>query len=159
MTKAGTYLHTEPTPKPFSEEEKVRILLQEYASLHSDILTRTNNTFQLTAVSGAVAVWLLGRESADVWFWFALVISVFILSYSYLVINRDINKAAKRLRELEKDINRRAGEELMEWQTRWGGAVTGYWGRAKPLPPKLLLPNSTQPSRTTGTSPAEGLHK
>jgi hypothetical protein len=69
---------TKPTAfqQPFSEEEKVHILLQEYESLRDELNTRTNNTFQLTAIAAAVAVWILGRETFDFRFWLALVISV-----------------------------------------------------------------------------------
>jgi len=51
------------------------------------------------------------------------------------VTYRDIVKAAARIRELEKDINVRAGEDLLVWETFWGGAVTGFLGRAKKKTP------------------------
>jgi len=53
-----------------------------------------------------------------------------LVSFSYFcwLISRDSAKVAKRVRELEKDINCRAGETLLVWETLWGREVTGYPG-------------------------------
>jgi hypothetical protein len=48
-------------------------------------------------------------------------------------IDRDIEKSAARLREIEGTVNATVGEKVLEWETRWGGSVTGYWGSAKQL--------------------------
>jgi hypothetical protein len=126
---------TSPTNKPFSEEDKVRILLHEHGTLRSEVSARTNNLYQLGAAGTALFVWIMGRP-LGFGFWFALTTSLVVILYFYWLISRDIKKAATRLRELEKEINSRAGETLLVWETRWGGAVTGIWGRAKPLPPE-----------------------
>lgn len=117
----------------FSEEEKVKILLQEYASLRSEILARTTHMYQLRAAGTVLFVWIMGQP-VSVRFWIALVAAGIVVSFFFWLISRDIDKAARRLRELEKDINCRAGETLLVWETRWGGAVVGYWGRGSPLP-------------------------
>jgi hypothetical protein len=39
----------------------------------------------------------------------------------YLASWRDIVFAAERLREIEADVKKRAGEELLKWETHWGG--------------------------------------
>jgi len=121
----------------FSEEEKVKILLQEYASLRSEILTRINNMYQLIAISAALVIWIT-RQSMSVGFSVAfvagVVAAVIVVAFFFWTISRDIAKAARRLRELEKDINCRAGETLLVWETQWGGAVVGYWLGTKPLP-------------------------
>jgi len=124
----------EPSQECFSEEERVKILLQEYATLRTEILTRTTNWFQLIGSGAVLFVWIMGQP-LGVRFWVALVAVLVVFSFLYRLITRDIDKAAKRLRELEQDINCRAGETLLVWETRWGGAVTGHWGRGKPLPP------------------------
>lgn len=124
---------TELTQERFGEEEKVKILLQEYATLRSEILTRTTNLYQLIAIGAWLFVWTMG-QSLSARFWVALFTAVLIVSFFYRLISRDIDKAATRLRELEQDINFRAGEALLVWETRWGGAVTGHWGRGEPLP-------------------------
>jgi hypothetical protein len=117
--------------KPFSEEEKVRILLNEYATLRSEILGRTNHMYQLGAAGTVLVLWTIGRP-VGFGFWFGLTIALVALPYFFWLISRDVQKAATRLRELEKESNSRAGETLLVWETRWGGAVTGIWGKGKP---------------------------
>lgn len=117
----------------FNEEEKVRILLQEYIALRNEILTRTSNLYQLLTVCGALFVWVMTQSSSD-HFWVALFSELIVFLFFFKLISRDIDKAAKRLRQLEHGINRRAGETLLVWETRWGGAVTGHWGHGTPLP-------------------------
>ena len=119
--------------KRFSEEEKVKILLQEYASLRSEILIRTSNLYQLLAFCCALFTWIMAHHRSD-YFWVALFSVLLVFLFFFRLISRDIDKAAKRLRELEQDINLRAGETLLVWETRWGGAVAGYWGHGTPLP-------------------------
>lgn len=110
---------------------KVQVLLHEYASLRMEIFHRTGHVIQLVTVCGALFLWLASRP-IDLRFWISLVAAVVVLGLFRRVIHRDIEKAAERLRQLEEDINRRAGEELLVWETRWGGAVTGYYGNARP---------------------------
>jgi hypothetical protein len=111
--------------KPFSEKDKVMILLHEYDKLCQEIHNRTSSGFQLLAVGAVVFVWIISQQRLDGHLWSVIVVSAIILSCGTWMVFRDIKKAATRLRELEKDINRRAGEELLVWETRWGGDVTG----------------------------------
>ena len=110
---------------------KIQILLHEYASLRTEIFHRTGHLFQLLTVGGALFLWLASRP-IDLRFWISLAAAVVVVSLFCWLIHRDIEKAAERLRQLEEDINRRAGEELLVWETHWGGATTGYWGKARP---------------------------
>lgn len=130
--------------KRFSEEEKVKILLQEYATLRSELLTRTNNVYQLITISAGLFVWILGRSPSSVLFWLALVAVLAPFSYFYWLLSCDIAKAAKRVRELENDINRRAGETLLVWETSWGRQVTGYWGKKTLSPNKMQCQNEVE---------------
>jgi len=130
--RVGAAYMPRPIKKAFSEEEKVKILLHEYASLRSEILTRTSNLYQLIAFCAALFVWAVSHKSYH--FWIATLSVFIVFLFFFRLISRDIDKAATRLRELEQDINRRAGETLLVWEVRWGGAVTGHWGRGKPLP-------------------------
>jgi hypothetical protein len=123
--------------EPFSNKEKVTILLHEYDKLCQEIHNRTSNGFQLLfSVGVALFVWLVAQQKLDWRFLTALGIGLLTLLVGGWVIFRDIKKAAARLRDLENDINLRADEELLVWETKCGGAVTGYWGRAKPLQDK-----------------------
>lgn len=125
---------TTQSKEPFSNKEKVPILLHEYDKLCQEIHNRTNNGFQLLfSVGVALFVWIVTQQKIDWKFLIALGVGLLTLLVGGWLIFRDINKAAMRLRELENDINLRAGEKLLVWETKYGGAVTGYLGRAKPL--------------------------
>jgi hypothetical protein len=115
----------------FSEEERVKVLLHEYATLRNEILTRTTHLYQLIAVGTVLFVWIMGQP-LTARSWVVLGVGVFLIAFFYRLISRDIEKAARRLRELEEDINHRAGETLLVWERKWGGAVVGHWGRGKP---------------------------
>ena len=110
---------------------KVQILLHEYASLRTEIFHRTGHLLQLITVGGALFLWLMSRP-IDRRFWISLIAAVVVVGLFSWFIHRDIEKAAERLRQLEKDINKRAGEDLLVWETHWGGAVRGYFGKSRP---------------------------
>jgi hypothetical protein len=135
--------------EPFKAKDKVQILLAEYSGLRNEIMVRTNNVFQLVAAAVLISLWIIARP-VDVRFWIGLVLLVGICGIFWWFLHRDINKAAARLRQLEEQINRLAGEELMQWESRHGGAVTGYWGTAKPISGEL--PGSMKPSPQLSTN-------
>jgi ABC-type uncharacterized transport system permease subunit len=116
-----------------STEEKIKILLHEYATLRQEIIARTGHGFQLMSVGSVLLAWVIITQTRASLFWPALAIAVTVFLVAAWFTLRDIRKAATRIQELEKDINRRAGEELLVWESKWGGVVTGFWGRARPL--------------------------
>src|SRR5262245_5549344 len=109
---------TQPKSEDFSPKDKVQILLQEYNSLRNESIQRGNNTFQLVTAGAAMLVWILSRfqeaklSVKDVKSWAIVFTCAAVMALFSWFIRRDINKAAARLRELEKDINERAGERL-----------------------------------------------
>src|ERR1035441_6805522 len=121
-----------------NEAEKIHILLHEYNALRQEIHNRTSCGFQLVSVGAVLFVLITNLTSLGSGFrlWCSIAASTFTLVYAGCLIYRDINKAAERLRALEQDINNRSGEKLLIWATRFGGAKTGYLGRAKPLEEK-----------------------
>ena len=52
--------------------------------------------------------------------------------------------------QLEADINSRAGEELLVWETKHGGGLTGFWMKLR-----LPLANLASPSETKKDAPSE----
>ena len=62
-----------------------------------------------------------------------LILVVVVIGVSQWSIRRDIKHAAERLQEIESEINRLSGAELLKWETHWGGAVTGWFRRKPPL--------------------------
>jgi hypothetical protein len=111
----------------FKEEEKVKILIQEYTTLRNELLTRTNNLFQLLGIGlggglGGVLIVLSKDVQPPLWSWLlALLCWIFVFLFFFLRIGSDIRRAAWRVRKLEKDINRRSGETLLIWETLYGG--------------------------------------
>jgi hypothetical protein len=47
--------------------------------------------------------------------------------YCVRLITYDVMNAATRVRELEAELNRRAGEKLILWESERGGLNAGYW--------------------------------
>src|SRR5437870_2602136 len=109
---------TDKQPESLSEKDKIQILLQEYNSLRAELLLGHNKMFQLLSLGGALFVLIISRP-LDARFWTAVVAALVVISYVSFTIMRDILRLAKRVRELEVDINRRAGEELLIWENRW----------------------------------------
>ena len=110
--------------------EKIKILLSEYDALSSQIISRFAGQNQLYSMTAAVTIGLLGAYFADFicgWslFWL-LVLTALIMTWLWLDIDRDIAKVALRIRQIEARINFIAGEQLLEWETKWGrGGVIG----------------------------------
>ena len=79
--------------------------------------------FQIGAVSAVSITWLL--QQADISskkFWVGLMILLTGTAIFGWVNIREIWRASQRLRELEHEINNRAGEHLLVWETIWGAA-------------------------------------
>jgi len=124
--------------EPIGEKEKLTILLQEYSSLRQEIINRMNNGFQLLAVIAVLlTLTLQGGSRLKVWVGLSAIGIVFLIG-GWMTFG-NINKAASRLRELERDINARAGEKLLIWESEHGGARTGLW-RWIGLPPRFKTP-------------------
>jgi hypothetical protein len=81
---------TAPITQPFNEEEKVRILLNEYGTLRSEILTRTANLYQLGAAAIAMAVWIFGQSrSFGIWFVLVIIGASGLIAYFFWIIARE----------------------------------------------------------------------
>jgi hypothetical protein len=137
-----------------SQKDRIQILLNEYNTLRSEIMARTGYGFQLLPLGGAVITWLIQTlltikatlSIFSVWF---LGIAIFIISVVYIMANcvnaRDLKAAARRVKELEHEINSRAGEHLLIWETLSGllnkmGLWKSFFSKARPLPRTELPP-------------------
>jgi hypothetical protein len=120
-----------PSGDTLTRKEKIEILFKEYDTLRTEIMTRTNNGYQLSAIAAGAMTWLISRP-IDIRFWIASTLAAVVFSLFYVLIMRDINKFAARIRELEGEINALSGADLLEWETHWGGAAAGHLGPAHP---------------------------
>jgi hypothetical protein len=110
----------------FGEKEKIQILALEYSSLRSEINVRNSSIYQVAAVFGLVSVWILSQPWGT-----KLLIGGCLALIGFFIcgwfITRDSIKAAIRVQDLEQEINRRAGEKLLVWESELGGLPHGYW--------------------------------
>ena len=123
----------QPSSGEVSTEEKIKILLQEYTTLRQEIIARTSHGFQMLSVGAVLFSWIILTKTRDAVFWLILVFALSIFAVGIWFTWRDIEKAAKRIRQLEQSINNRAGEELLVWESKWGSGRTGWFGRARPI--------------------------
>lgn len=139
-----------PAPSPLLElskldhKDRIQILMSEYAGLRAEINSRTGYGFQITAIAAAAATWLLQQTYTDWRPWLGLVLILGALKIMWSVNGRDIWRAARRIRELEREINSRAGEHLLVWETLWGAARTtlfkSFFSKLEPSPYSELPP-------------------
>ena len=118
----------------FSSKEQIVVRLKEYDTLRAEIATRTAGIYQAVGISATVAIFLFTWWSSSTLnfglsFWvavglFALTSIVFALS-----TRRDINKIARRIADIEAEVNRLSGATLLEWESRFGAASTGWFRR------------------------------
>jgi hypothetical protein len=119
----------------FSPKDKVQILLKEYDALRGEITSRGNNMYQLIAICagiGAALISWLAPRGLNAMGWTVLVSTTLLFAWLFIALDRDIKHAAARVRELEAAINELSGTELLQWETYWGGAVSGILRRTRP---------------------------
>jgi hypothetical protein len=112
-----------------TQRDRIQILLTEYTALRAEYVARTGYGFQ-TAGFGLVAVGLFVQQTISIFFGdssptrgrvivylvaFMPVLVAFIIAI-YLNL-RDLSRVAARLQEIEREVNSRAGENLMVWET------------------------------------------
>src|ERR1051325_1318886 len=122
---------------PVNEEQKISILIAEYNSLRSETVTRTGHGFQIAGFSiTALSIWAAEETSGRTWL--ALTAIIFLLVASGWFTFREIAKANRRIREIELDVNDRAGEDLLIWENLWDGWRLAFGAG----PARILVQNS-----------------
>jgi uncharacterized membrane protein YbhN (UPF0104 family) len=88
-------------------------------------MARTGFGFQIAAVSLAGITWFLQQQIAGRpwWFWAAMAAVAACFLIAIFVNVRDLTRAANRIKDIEAEVNSRAGEHLLVWETL-GGVVT-----------------------------------
>lgn len=115
-----------------SAKEEIVARLKEYDTLRAEIIGRTAAVYQLLAISAPLAVFLFtwwgsSTQKKDWVFWLAVVIFTFIVGLFAMSTRRDINRIAERIIFIEREVNRLAGVDILEWETTFGAASTGWW--------------------------------
>jgi hypothetical protein len=124
-------------------------LLTEYSVLRAEINGRIGYIFQIGAVSAVALTWLLQQFTEKYGWapWLGLVTLVGGIGFYSWQNLRELWRVGGRLIQIEHEVNSRAGEHLIEWETLWGGnpknvsAFTFLFGKVGPRPrselPKL----------------------
>jgi cardiolipin synthase (CMP-forming) len=112
--------------------DHIEILFKEYDTLRKQVVSRISNWYQLAGAFAITVGWLLSRPPSMGWLG-----PVAGLTFAALVFGgtlaRDIHICAARLQELEVEINKLAGAELLKWETHYGvAAYTWYFWRKRP---------------------------
>jgi hypothetical protein len=126
------------------QKDKIQILLAEYNTLRNELIARTGYGFQIGAAIAALITWLLQQEfTTGAFLGFIFVIGGALL-FAWVNV-RDWNKAAAEVRDLEDEINNRAGEHLLTHERLSGAAgrmgfLSGLFDNIERLPKSSLPP-------------------
>jgi hypothetical protein len=105
--------------------DNTQILFKEYDTLRAEIIARTGHAYQIMAIGAAAVTWLASRRM-DRFFFTALPILVTVIGLLVWEARRDGKLLAARIRELERQINEKAGEPLLAWELRWSTKARGF---------------------------------
>jgi hypothetical protein len=111
-----------------TEPKKIEILLQEYSTLRQEIIGRTSHGFQLVTVGAVLWIWASTTKSGETVYKPAICFAFVAFFFAIGATLKGTSAAVKRVREIESDINRRAGEELLIWESKRGGGGKGIFG-------------------------------
>lgn len=116
--------------------EKISIIMHEYDTLREEIIQKNLNTTQIVSQSSIATITLIGVISAvfianlvsNLAFVLLLItiIPTFIAisGTAILWLSADTRKLSRRIREIERDINKRTGERLLRWENDYGWGDT-----------------------------------
>jgi hypothetical protein len=121
-----------PPPNAIGPKERLTILLAEYNTLRAEVLAARAAVAQAIGIGAPLALGLMGLafSAPDEWpkcpfFVFAALIIVSAVAIAYWN-NGNTRAFTARIRALEEDINRRAEERLLLWETDHGwGSI--FW--------------------------------
>lgn len=114
-----------------TQKDRIQILLSEYATLRAELIARTGYGFQAAIVAFGLITWLSQQDAVKTpgWVWVAAPFVAIAIGIAIFVNVRDLTRAAKRVAEIEQEVNSRAGEHILIWETL--GGVIGQMGLAK----------------------------
>lgn len=114
-----------------TDKFKILIMMEEYRSLRAELLQRNTVLNNVFTVGGTVSAGALGVVIQYGWQALpgTLTISVIVLSFvgfTWLEIHREAKRAGAYLAALEKEVNKRAQDRLLSWESTHGLPVAGY---------------------------------
>ncbi|MDQ1446094.1 MAG: hypothetical protein QOI20_2558 [Acidimicrobiaceae bacterium] len=114
--RARTLAHMGEPAGP-SVELQVNVLLKEYDALRTEVLARIRSRLELLTVALAGFGLLLHAKHVRPGLVAALALGVVAL---HTYFGWAIAKINRRLTAVERDVNARMGEDLLQWESRYG---------------------------------------
>jgi protein-S-isoprenylcysteine O-methyltransferase Ste14 len=114
-----------------NDDQKVSILIAEYNALRAETLAARSYVAQAIGITAAVLMGVIAftfstNFSGPKWApWSMAAVALAYLALTVVWNEINTRRFTSRLRALETDINARAGEQLLAWETKfgWGGLV------------------------------------
>lgn len=130
-TRAAIILDSEP--RKMEEKDKVAIILEEYRSLRTEVLQRNTVLNSILTVAGTVSAATVGimvQYSAYVAVSITILVVLLLVAYAFWIIDYDSRRIGFRLRQIETEVNHRANDNLLRWETEHGLNPEGINSRA-----------------------------
>lgn len=108
------------------DQTRITILFKEYDTLRSEISVRITSAFNLWNIAAAVIVIWATLQAKSLGSWLVLIVAAGILVAVWVLNELAVRKCARRIAQIERQINSLAGEELLQWESRLGAVATGY---------------------------------
>jgi hypothetical protein len=122
-----------PVEPTMEEKDKVEILMEEYKSLRGEILQRNTvfNNFITVSATATVTLFAFIVLHYLIFGFSLLIILASVMFGLFKLVEFDTLAAADRVREIEQEINQRAGERLLVWETDHGLYTVPYGPRGR----------------------------
>ena len=101
------------------EKDKIQILIAEYNTLREELIAAGNKMYQILTVGSALLVFLISQYPTPK-FWLAVIAAIIIVVVFSVLNIADTRRLALKVRQLEEEINKRAGETLLTWESHHG---------------------------------------
>ena len=123
--------------------QKIPILMAEYNTLRAEVLAARANVAQAIGLTFATLMGIIGFSFSTgikgpwwvPWAIAAIAFAYFVFTFSWN--EKNTRNFTRRIRAIEKDVNDRAGERLLTWETELGwGSVVEPHDHSKPHLPQ-----------------------
>jgi hypothetical protein len=104
--------------KARGQNRAVDIVLHEYDSLRAEMQTRMGARFQLIGFIGIAATVLGTTDISGVSRVLIIIFALILLLGVWLYFGFYIKRLAKRLREIEAQVNSETGREVLVWESK-----------------------------------------
>ncbi|MDC0675076.1 hypothetical protein [Nannocystis radixulma] len=106
-----------------TDQERIQVLFKEYDTLRAEILQRISNRLKCVAFTGALGgVAMFSDKPVDATKYVLLLSSIFVLMFAWMQLGDLIARCARRIAEIEAEINAKAGETLLRWESEKRGS-------------------------------------